>query len=47
MTRLIAIAKLIVARLQPNSLCSGTIRMPVVDRNPADVISVHQPRLRR
>ncbi len=42
-TRLIATAKPIVARLQPNSSCSGTIRTPVVERNPADVTSVKSP----
>ena len=41
--RLIATAKLIVARLQPNSSWSGTIRMPVVDRKPAAVINVTSP----
>ena len=36
-------AKLIVARLQPNSFSSGMISTPVVDRNPAAVISVTSP----
>jgi hypothetical protein len=40
---LIAAATPIVARLHPNSFCSGTIRMPVVERKPAAVISVTKP----
>jgi hypothetical protein len=43
MIRLIETAKLIVARLQPNSFCSGTIRIPVVERKPAAVIRVMRP----
>jgi hypothetical protein len=40
---LIATAKPIVARLHPNSSCSGTISTPVVARNPAAVTSVTSP----
>jgi hypothetical protein len=36
-------AKPIVARVQPNSSCSGTISTPGVDRNPAAVMSVTKP----
>ena len=41
--RLRKTAKLIVARLHPNSFCSGMISTPVVERKPAAVISVTSP----
>ena len=42
-TRLIATAAEIVARLQPNSSCSGTIRTPGTPRNAADASSAVNP----
>jgi hypothetical protein len=43
MRRLRETAKPSVARDQPNSFWSGTISTPLVERNPADVISVTKP----
>ena len=42
-TRLIDTAMLIVARLQPNSSCNGTIKTPGTARNAADASSAANP----